>query len=259
MKLRTQREAGFSLVEMLVVVAILTTVVAVIVGYINTFQTRYNVEAMRLDSTQQTREFLDQVARDLHQTGFPGQNMYVAGTLGGGNPWYWDQRVATGLVSASATQVIFEGDVDGTGNVSSLTYQLATNPATNQCPCVIRRGQAVKLPGDPLVTNVPLFFTEVNGVINSGGTIALSGSGRYGNDDAFYAVYKAQPIFQYFDVNGNPVAVPADTSGAGGGIATLQTIRTIRVTLNVLSPYPDQVTGVKPVINMSSTAFIWAQ
>jgi prepilin-type N-terminal cleavage/methylation domain-containing protein len=259
MKLRSQCEAGFSLVEMLVVVAILTTVVAVIVGYINTFQTRYNVESMRLDSTQSTREFLDQVARDLHQTGFPGQNMYVAGTLGGGNPWYWDQRAATGIVSASPTQIMFEGDVDGTGTVSSLTYQLATNPATNQCPCVIRRGQTRKLPGDPLVTNVPLFYTEVNGVINSGGAIALSGAGKYGADDAFYAAYKAEPVFRYYDAAGNQVAVPADTGGTGGGIATLQTIRTIRVTLNVLSPYPDQVTGVKPVINMSSTAFIWAQ
>jgi len=124
---------------------------------------------------------------------------------------------------------------------------------------VIRRGQARKLPGDPLVTNVPLFFTEVNGVINSGGAIALSGAGKYGADDTFYAAYKAEPIFRFYDANGVQVPVPADTSGVGGGIATLQTIRTIRVTLNVLSPYPDQQTGVKPVINMSSTAFIWAQ
>src|SRR5258708_39897644 len=110
---KPQRQAGFSLMELLMVVLLLSIVVGALFSQIERAQVRYHVEDQTLDMTQQEREFIDQFTRDLHQAGYPSANMYVAP---GGN------QIALGITSISATDLQMEGDVDGDGIVDVVEY-----------------------------------------------------------------------------------------------------------------------------------------
>ena len=166
-KVKARRQSGFSLVELLMVVLLLTIVVGALFTQIDRAQVRYRVEDQRLDMTQQEREFIDQFVRDLHQAGYPAASMYSAGVA---NP----NSVAGGtygLISLSDSDVQIEGDTDGNGSVESIEYSY---DATCQC---IRRSSLVKGTPGP-ATN----FTEVQGVIST-----------------------SQKIFAAYDTNGNSI------------------------------------------------------
>src|SRR5437868_15056229 len=90
---RRQPQSGFSLMELMIVVVILMIVSSVVVGYIATAQRRYDDQRTRIDMTQESRDFLDQIARDLHQVGFPGQKLNPALS------YNTSSLVAAGLVS----------------------------------------------------------------------------------------------------------------------------------------------------------------
>src|ERR1700719_761364 len=115
-------QAGFSLVEMVIVCAILTIVLASIFGGVNTVIQRSQAEQVKVDLVQEGREFIDEFERDLHQAGYPNCRMIQANVGGinytcpadGTNANEANSSpVAAGLVYLSNTKVIFEGDVDG--------------------------------------------------------------------------------------------------------------------------------------------------
>src|SRR5215472_1237657 len=102
---KKRMQQGFSLVEMMISIAILTLVVGVVVGAVNTTQQRSNSEIAHLDITQQAREMIDQFVRDLHQAGFPPSNTYAT------QPASNRSLAAMKLVAVSQTDIWFEGDV----------------------------------------------------------------------------------------------------------------------------------------------------
>src|SRR6267154_534424 len=165
------RQAGFSLLEMVIVCAILTIVVAAIFGGVNTVIQRSQAEQVKVDLVQEGREFIDEFERDLHQAGYPNCRMVsVSGTTfncpADVNNLVEEKSstVAAGLVYLSNTKVVFEGDVDGDGAVDSIQYALVdsglNDPPTGSCPCSIRRSQIHKVDGiiptaqNPVATTV---------------------------------------------------------------------------------------------------------
>lgn len=147
--LRNQtRQAGFSLIEMLLVIAILMVVMGMVFRQIDFLQKRNRTEQVRLDIFQTSREFIDQMTRDIHQAGFPNSKMYSAA---GQNPA--DVANAVGIFYISPNEVHFQGDVDGDGTVDYVAYKLfpqSANPGDENCPC-LRRSQLWKaaLGGSP--------------------------------------------------------------------------------------------------------------
>src|SRR6202011_472988 len=95
-----------------------------------------------VDIFQESREFADQLMRDVHQTGYPSIHMFDTSswTTAVSSPSYNDTRLATGITLISASELTFEGDLDGTGNVSIVDYRLVA--AGNNCPC-LQRSQSV--------------------------------------------------------------------------------------------------------------------
>ena len=73
--------------------------------------------------------------------------------------------VSCGVISYTPTQIIYEGDLDGSGTVYRVYVQLQPGPG-GTCPCTLQRGAVRK--SDALAGTVPTYFTEVNGVLNSG-------------------------------------------------------------------------------------------
>ncbi len=68
--------AGFTLIEMLVSLAILLIVTGAVFEQINSMQKKSTSEAVNVDLNQQARDFLNQTVRDLHMAGYPAANMY---------------------------------------------------------------------------------------------------------------------------------------------------------------------------------------
>lgn len=141
---KPRRQAGFSLIELMLVVMLLSIVVGALFSQINRAQVRYKAEDQKLDQTQQEREFIDQFTRDLHQSGYPASSMFGGAT---GN------QTAAGVIAFSSTDVQMEGDVDGDGVVDVVEYSYASGTIT----------RTVKTKGSATATS----STEVQGVLTT--------------------------------------------------------------------------------------------
>jgi hypothetical protein len=147
------------------------------------------------------------------------------------------------LVYFSPTQIQYEGDLDGTG-VYEILMQLEI-PPNGKCPCKLQRGTKLKsdYQKDPTIT----YFTEVNGVLNSGdGTgaatypISLPGHGDY-------TAYGTAAVFTAYDVDANPLP-PCSTAD------TCSVIRSLQIQANVVPNFMDQKTDLFPVYTVTSKA-----
>lgn len=250
-------QPGFSLIEMLIVVAVLSLVLGAIFNTILDGMKKYRLEENRVNTTQESREFLDQIVRDLHSSGYPGLKMYNPGALAA--PPLNNTNVAAGLVAVSATDIWFEGDIDDSGNVQSIRYTL--QPLANgDCPCTMMRSAVVKVQAAPTAQQIN-YNTQLQNVINSTGGLApyaIAGttlfSGVAVNNDVLYATFKQPAVFTFYDQNGNAVAVPNDLQGAnlntGINVAQGLNVRMISVSLNLLSAKQDLQTHLRSGVSM---------
>jgi prepilin-type N-terminal cleavage/methylation domain-containing protein len=152
-------QGGFTLLELMLSVAILTVIVGIAVEGLTNLQRRDNIETAKVDLTQEARQFEDQIVSDIHSAGYPSLKMFdpaSGATLNSVN-------VSQGLVNVTPSSLQFEADVDGSGTVSEVFIQL--NPLNGPCPCVIQRGTVTKQQWQ--AGNVPVYYTEVNNVVNT--------------------------------------------------------------------------------------------
>ena len=239
---------GFSLLELMLVIVVLLTVSGVIMRGIIEMQHRNTAETSKVDTVQQTRDFIDQMVRDVHQVGYP------PGRVIAGNPSCVNNAsVSCGVILFSPTQVIYEGDLEGTGNVYQIWMQLLP-PASGRCPCTLQRGVILK--AQALAGNVPTYFTEVNGVLNSGNgaggsnfPISLPGPGTYtsyANLDVFDAYFNDASLFvsPTGTYSCDEAAAPLSCSG----------IRSLQISVNVTSNFADPKTNTYPVYSITSKA-----
>src|SRR5438552_13926892 len=136
------RARGFSLIEMLIAVAIVTAVIAVVVQGITKMQRRSFVESSKVDTVQETRDFIDQMVRDVHNVGYPAPKVNPSFNVDCTKlPATDNQNVACGLTYFSPTQIKYEADLDGSGTVYQVWVQVVAGPSGG-CPCILQRGSA---------------------------------------------------------------------------------------------------------------------
>src|SRR5262249_53539150 len=82
---KNSKQGGFSLVELLIALAVMSIVIGVTLTGVNRAQKRNASESMKLDMTQKAREGLAQIVRALHQAGYPSPSMSSSVTSGGNN------------------------------------------------------------------------------------------------------------------------------------------------------------------------------
>ena len=218
-------QQGFSLVELMIVVVLLLTMMATVFQLINQAIARSGTEQSKLDMFQESREFMDQLSRDLHEAGYPSTQNLASSVLTV-SPIVNDHRNAVGIVKITSGDLWFEGNVDGTGVVYSVQYHLDTSTA-NGCPC-LRRSQQVKIDGNPVTGQTPATYeVEVQGVQNTN-------------------------IFSAFlhGATGTPVALPVDFNTDGSTIANIDTIETV---LTIKSTHVDSQTLKNPTTSLIST------
>jgi prepilin-type N-terminal cleavage/methylation domain-containing protein len=222
--MKTRRQSGFTMLELMLTLTILSIVLAVVIDGISTMQKRNAVEVSKVDLTQSAREFMDQIVNDIHQAGYPSFIMFDSASFTApqsSTDCTVDPNVACGLVSLTSSVLQFEGDVDGTG-VSEVYIELI-QPAGG-CPCTIRRGTEAK--SAYMLGNTPPFYTQVDNVMNT-------------------AVFTASLT------DGTQVTLPASHA-----LGNLGNITTIGITLYVKSADPDLQTGLYPTVTMVASAKI---
>jgi len=228
---------GFSLLEMVLALSLLTIVLGVVVSGVSQLQQRNAAENYRVDTVQETRDFIDQMVHDVHDVGYPPRRLKAA------NPaCVTDPNTACGVITFNNTQVVYEGDLDGTGTVYRVYVQLLV-PASGKCPCKLQRGVVSKTAA--LGGTLPDYYTEVDGILNSGNgagaatyPIALSGPGSYSS-------YATADLFDAYDQNAGLVPPCIDSTSCSS-------ITSLQITANVTSSIPDVVTHIYPVVSITS-------
>jgi prepilin-type N-terminal cleavage/methylation domain-containing protein len=219
-------QRGFTLIELMMVVLLLSIVVGAVFAQIERAQVRYRVEDQKVDLTQQEREFIDQFTRDLHQAGYPSVSMF------GGQYGTSSSQTAVGVWSISATELHMEGNVDGTG-VQSIVYSYFdgsgwAGPGPNPCPC-LRRSAVAKVDGvAPSAQVAGTSYTEVQNVI----PIAT------------------QPIFAAFDATGSPIDLTATVTDA----PTLAKIKSVQITVTTQGQVKDSDAHKDVQVSMTGMA-----
>ena len=238
---RCNHSRGFSLVEMLISLTLIIIVLAVVFEGMVQMQRRNFAESTKVDMVQQTRDFVDQMVRDIHDVGYP------PGRVFSGNPTptcVGNASISCGLISFSPTQIKYEGDVDGVGTVYQIWMQLVA-PASGNCPCILQRGVIDK--ASALGGSVPTYFTEVNGVLNSGNGAGAANYGVSLPGGGSYSSYTTADVFDAYDVNAAPV-------GTCTGPVACSSIRSLQINANVAGTFMDPKTNIYPVYSITSKA-----
>jgi prepilin-type N-terminal cleavage/methylation domain-containing protein len=220
-KLQKSRHRGFSLMELMIVLTILSIIVGGIFEQMNVAQQRAYAERIKLDNMQEARDFVDQFFRDINEIGYPNVRMIdvtsaswnpvltTPATYAWNNPYANDNRMAIGLVAIDNTAIQFEADTNGDGNVQSVQYKINGN---GNCALCLQRSQVAKVAGSPLAVP-PNWGTEVNDALNP-------------------------IIFTYFKTDGTQIpsaSLPLDISTQAGA-QTLASIKTIKISLLISNP-----------------------
>jgi prepilin-type N-terminal cleavage/methylation domain-containing protein len=221
-KLQKSRNRGFSLMELMIVLTILSIIVGGIFEQMNVAQQRAYAERIKLDNMQEARDFIDQFFRDINEIGYPNVRMMDTSspswnpvltqppTYAWSNQYANDNRMAIGLVKIDNTAIQFEADTNGDGNVQSVQYKINGN---GNCALCLQRSQVAKVSADPLNGQPPNWGTEVNDALNP-------------------------IIFTYFKTDGTQIpsaSLPLDISTQAGA-QTLASIKTIKISLLISNP-----------------------
>ena len=223
--------SGFTLLESMISLLVLTVIVGAIFMQLQKAQANYKVEGQKLDLAQQDREFIDQFTRDLHQAGYPTPaslnitNLNAVVDPAGGNP----NLVSAGITAISSRSLTMEGDLDGTGVIKVVNYNFSPGAGCpGALPCVLRT-VSTKGAGAPGTA-----YVEVqNLVANSGVFTALDNQGQ---------------------VVGLPQTLNANATIGDPSYKNLRKIKAVNVSLTLQTTSQNVNGGAAPQVMMTGTA-----
>jgi hypothetical protein len=124
-------------------------------------------------------------------------------------------------------------------------------PPSGSCPCTLQRGVIDK--ASAIAGSVPTYFTEVNGILNSGNG---AGAGLYPVTLPGTGTYTAYAAADVFDAYFNDATRFVDPNGnySCSDVLTCSSIRSLQITANVVPTYMDPTTKLYPVYSITSKA-----
>jgi prepilin-type N-terminal cleavage/methylation domain-containing protein len=243
-------QAGFSLIELLLSVSLFVIISGTAFDLLNTAQKRFQSEGQVLSSFQEGRLALDQIVRDVNDSGFPARNQFSvaspAVTSYAATPVAWSPSYPTTSCAISACSspanfdLILEEYNSATATVQWIHYEL--NGTT------LFRGAVDKSAAtDPLTASsaTGVLFPYATNVVNNATSSEIA---------AINAAYPGTfpggnpvPIFTYYcDAGGTPALC-----SSAGTYNSPQNIREVEVTLIVIAQQPDMQTGRLRLITLN--------
>ncbi|SRR5713226_5576086 len=255
-RLQTRKsQIGFTLIELMVSVAIFMLICGAIFELMGTTQKRFRTESQVLGAFEEARLGLDQIVRDVNDAGYPPQNHFsgaAAATVYAASPIAWSPNYAPATPCQIGTagggtcaspgdfDLIVEGDVDGTGVVEWIRYQL-------QGTTLFRGVMTPKGAGDPVaaIFGAGVMLPYVLNVMNNAPPAQIA---------QFQAAYPAmfpggnpQPLFQFScDTPNGPVL--CQNAGANNSPAN---VRDVDITLIVMTPNTDAQTNQVHLVELN--------
>jgi len=252
---KQKNETGFTLIELMVSVAIFIVISGAIFGLLGNSQKTFRTESQLLSSFQEARLGMDQIVRDANNTGYPPPNHFAVTPLASQfaiGPLGWQPGYIAGTSCAIGTagggtcatpgdfDVIFEGDFNDGAGVQWIRYQLQGT--------TLFRGATPKVVGlDPVTaTNVAgVMLPYVTNVMNN------SGAARITQIRAAYPSMfpgnVAQPIFQ-FTCDSPAGTVLCQNAGASNSPSN---VRDIEIVLIVQTTQRDAQTGKLRLVQLN--------
>jgi prepilin-type N-terminal cleavage/methylation domain-containing protein len=244
MKLRSQTQTGFTLLELLVAMSIFLVICAAMFELLDLSQKKYSSETQMTGTYQDARLAMDQIVRDVNVSGFPFSGMYSVlppATQYAKGPVAWspnypatDCAIGATCVTPGDYDLIVETSLPGDNFVSWIWYHL--DPVT----LIFYREVVPKSAGDPVsaVTSAGTQTALLRNVVNVPGALMPQITATY---TSMFPGGLPVPIFQY---TCNVPPTPANPAGlqacslAGANNAPLN-IRDVDVTLIVMTPQRD--------------------
>jgi prepilin-type N-terminal cleavage/methylation domain-containing protein len=253
---RKRVQGGFSLLELLISVAIFVIISGAAFGLLGTAQKRYQTEGQVLSSFQEGRLALDQIVRDVNDAGYPPLNQFsspavpvtqYAVTPVAWNPGYVPLTTcAIGTCTSPGNFDVILEEYDSTSNAMQwIRYQLGGPTGTT-----LYRGTMPKAAGvDPstaMTVGAGVMFPYATNVMNnaSAAQIAQINAAYPGTFPGGAAV----PIFSY---NCDTATIPTACTAAGAPYNTPTNIRDIEVTLIIMTQQRDMQSGGIRVVTLN--------
>lgn len=242
--MRKSQENGFTLLELMAVVAFVTIITGSILLLLNTSVQRYQAGSAVLDSFQTARLAIDEMTRDIHGAGFPPANIgwNFPSSQPTALPFAWDPgyvastscSVGVTCTTPSGTDLIIEGNISPTTGSGVQWIRFTLSGTT------LMRGVVSKSAGtDPVTATAAagVMFDYVDNVVNSS---------------------QGVPVFTYFcDNNSSPsVPTPCTSGSVSTPYNTAPYIRQVGITLIVRSAQPDPKTGQFQTVSLHSQAVV---
>jgi prepilin-type N-terminal cleavage/methylation domain-containing protein len=256
------RQYGFTLIELLVALGIFLVVTGAAFTLLSSSQQRYQTESQVLTSFQEARLALDQIVRDVNDSGYPPPTYFTSSAPqnSASSPFAWSQgsgypntscQIATGGGGNCTTATVNNtspGDFDliietnptplTSASVSWIRYQLLGT--------TLYRGTAQKgSSGDPDAATSTQLIPFVQNVINNSSSAQIT---QYKlTYPSMFPVGAPVPIFSY---NCDTGAAPSPCRAAGTYNSPVN-IRDVVVTLIVSAQTRDATMGVPRIVQLS--------
>ena len=177
-KIRKSRQAGFSLLELMVATTLFVIITGVVFAVVIATQVRYKAEKEYMGTFQQANVAIDQLAHDIHGAGFPAKIVYNTSFQTAANaakyalPVAWAPNypntpcvIGTTCTSPGAYDLILEED-QGAG-VVWIRYMLTNN--------ILYRGVVAKTANtDPVSETGAVLKPYLENVMNNAGSSLIS-------------------------------------------------------------------------------------
>ncbi len=203
------RNAGFSLLELIVATLIFVVITGVVFSVLISAQARFKSEKEFMGAFQQANVAIDQITHDIHGAGYPSKLMFTSSVQGNPGsvtkyalPVAWSPSypntpcVIGSCTSPAPFDLILEEDLGG--SVQWIRYKLVGT--------VLYRAVVAKTGGDPVSSTDDSLVPYLENVMNkaSSAQIALITASNPG----VFPSGNPVPVFTFPQYNGLPQALP---------------------------------------------------